>query len=319
MKKINGVLGPINIEDLGYTLMHEHILSADWSMRIAFLKDWINYEEFIELAVAEVNMAIDTGIKTIVDATPIDLGRDVSVLREVAKRTGIQIIASTGLYYNETAMLKSQNKNIFLRWFMREIEEGMQGTDTKPGVIKVASDLAGITELNGEILKAAALANIKSGIPIYTHATSINKIGIKQQDIFERQGVNLRNVCIGHCGDCNDLEYMEKILKRGSYIGLDRFGHDETFKVFNLEKRIETLIELYKRGWIEKLIVSHDFVCYLDFFGTEWREMKNIDTNNLPFDFCYFNKKVVPILLKRDITLEEINTLIIKNPQSFFG
>jgi phosphotriesterase-related protein len=317
MKKVNGVLGPIDTKDIGYTLMHEHILSVDWSMRVAF-KDWIVYDEFIELAVREVNMAKKIGIRTIVDATPINLGRDIIVLRDVAKKTGMEIIASTGFYCDETSMLKTQSEKTLSRLLLREIEEGMQGTDTKAGLIKVATDLLGVTELNRKFLKASASAHKSTGVPIYTHASISNQMGIAQQDILEDEGVDLRNVIIGHVGDCNDIDYMEKLMNRGSYIGLDRFGHDEAYKIYNTKDRIDTFVELCKRGWVDKLIVSHDFVCYLDYFDNEWDKLKNVDINNLPYDFCFFNKKVIPQLLDKGITREQIDTVMIDNPRRFF-
>lgn len=310
MKKINGALGLIDTKDIGYTLMHEHILCADWSIRIAF-PDRLVHDEFIKLAVREVNMAKDIGIKTIVDCTPINLGRDVIILREVAEKTGMQIIAATGFYFDETSELKNQSRKTFLKILLNEIEVGMQGTDTKAGIIKVATDLEGVTELNMKFLKAASLAHKKTDIPIYTHASTSNQIGIDQQDVFEDEGVDLKHVIIGHCGDCNNIDYLEKLLERGSYIGLDRFGQDEAFKNCNLQDRIDTFVELCKRGWVNKIIISHDF-------ANEWNKMKNVDINNLQVDFCYFNKKIIPKLLEKGITKEQIDTVMIGNPRIFF-
>ena len=316
MKKVNSALGPIDTKDIGYALMHEHILAADWSMRIAF-KDWIIYDEFIELAVREVNKAKKNGIKTIVDGTPINLGRDILALRDVAAKTGVHIIASTGFYSDETMMLGTKSEKTFVKLMLREIEVGMQGTDTKAGIIKVATDQLGVTELNRKFLKAAALANKETGIPIYTHTAVNSKVGLDQQDVFEDEGIDLSNVVIGHCGDCNDFEYMEKLMKRGSYIGLDRFGPDEAYRgVYNLEDKIKIFIELCKRGWIDKIIVSHDFSCFFDGFDNEWDRMKDLD--NLPCDFCYFNTKVIPKLIKGGISKKQIDTVMIDNPRRFF-
>ena len=104
MAEINGVLGPIKSEELGFTLMHEHILIANWSMRAAF-DDWVNLDEVIEFASAEAKSALERGVKTIVDLTPINIGRDIHVIREVAARSGVQMIAATGLYYHEDPWL----------------------------------------------------------------------------------------------------------------------------------------------------------------------------------------------------------------------
>ncbi len=102
-------------------------------------------------------------------------------------------------------MLGTKSEKTFVKLMLREIEVGMQGTDTKAGIIKVATDQLGVTELNRKFLKAAALANKETGIPIYTHTAVNSKVGLDQQDVFEDEGIDLSNVVIGHCGDCNDF------------------------------------------------------------------------------------------------------------------
>ena len=100
MAQINGVLGPIDLDDLGFTLMHEHILIANWSMRQSFA-DWVDIPGHIRKATEEVRSAGERGVNTIVDLTPINLGRDIHVIREVAERAEMQVIAATGLYWTE--------------------------------------------------------------------------------------------------------------------------------------------------------------------------------------------------------------------------
>ena len=97
MATVNGVLGPIETEDLGFTLMHEHILVANWAMRRCF-PGYVDEGELIRDAVREVNSARDRGVRTMVDLTAINLGRDIHVIRNVAEKTGMQLIAATGFY-----------------------------------------------------------------------------------------------------------------------------------------------------------------------------------------------------------------------------
>ena len=100
MAKINGVLGPIDTADLGFTLMHEHVLVANWSMRQAF-SDWIDARAVADRATEELGAARELGVRTIVDLTGINMGRDIHVIREVAERSGVQIVAATGFYWTE--------------------------------------------------------------------------------------------------------------------------------------------------------------------------------------------------------------------------
>ena len=94
MAKINGVLGPIDTGDLGFTLMHEHILIANSAMRQAFA-GWVDVDDVVRFATEEAKAAGSRGVRTIVDLTPINLGRDIHVIREVAERARMQIVAAT--------------------------------------------------------------------------------------------------------------------------------------------------------------------------------------------------------------------------------
>jgi phosphotriesterase-related protein len=93
---INSVNGLLHVDELGTTLMHEHILQANWSMRMSF-KDWFDYDSFIEWASEDIRRTKETGVQTLVEQTPVCLGRDIHAIKAVADRTGMQIIASTGL------------------------------------------------------------------------------------------------------------------------------------------------------------------------------------------------------------------------------
>ena len=97
MATVQGVLGPIDTADLGFTLMHEHVLVMSWSMRQA-LPGWLARDELVAHAVAEAQAARERGIRTMVDLTPVNLGRDIAILREVAEKAEMQIIAATGTF-----------------------------------------------------------------------------------------------------------------------------------------------------------------------------------------------------------------------------
>ena len=102
---IQGVLGPIDTAELGQTLMHEHITCADWSMRMNFGARFFEFDQVAEIAAGQLGKAKALGVRTVVDGTPVNLGRDIRLIREVARRTGLNFIASTGFYYQEEPWL----------------------------------------------------------------------------------------------------------------------------------------------------------------------------------------------------------------------
>ena len=315
MKTINGVFGPIPIKELGFTLMHEHLFSADWSMRTAFLKDWVDVDEFIPMLVKELNIAKIYGVDTIVDMTPINLGRDINVLRKAAKLCDIQVIAATGFYWNEEPWLYDKDERIIVDLLLKDILEGIQGTDSKAAILKCATGPLGMTEINKMTFRIVAAAHKESHVPIYTHTIADSKMGHLQLDILEKEGIDIENVVIGHLGDTTDINYLESVLKRGCYIGLDRFGDDSRL---SLDDRANTLTTLCKRGYIDKLIVSQDYCAFLDQGIYNWKDYIGLDVSKLEVDFTYIHRRVIPELLKRGITEQQIHRMMVLNPQEFF-
>ena len=304
MGRANGVLGPIESEDLGFTLMHEHILICNWSMRQSF-EDWIDIPEAIQNATEEVTQAQALGVGTLVDMTPINLGRDVHVMREVAERAEAQIVAATGLYYHHEPWMGGWEVDRLVEWLLRDIEKGIQGTDSKAGIIKAATAEAGVTPDNLQTLQVAARLQRASGIPISTHTTPHNESGLLQQDVFEAEGVDLGRVVIGHCGDSDDLDYLEKILNRGSYIGMDRFGLD---MILSTERRVSTVARLCERGWAHRMVLSHDACCSIDFYpkGTPMPPQWN---------YRHICTDVVPALRAEGVSEADLTEMTVMNPR----
>ena len=304
MAHVNGVLGPIEGEDLGFTLMHEHILIANWSMRQSFA-DWLDVDAHVLHASAEVRRAAEHGVRTIVDLTPINLGRDIHVIRAVAERAEAQVIAATGFYFHDEPWLAGWEVDRLVEILLRDIEVGIQGTDSKAGIIKAATAEAGVTKINRKTLQVAARLQKASGVPISTHTTPHDRNGLDQQDVFEEEGVDLSRVVIGHCGDTSDLEYLEQILRRGSTIGMDRFGLD---MIMPMQERVVTIAELCRRGWAERMVLSHDACCHIDFFppGTPMPPRWN---------YRHICDDVVPALRKEGVSEEEIRAMTVDTPR----
>ena len=310
--KLPGVLGPIDSSELGCTLVHEHVNGACWNMRMSF-PEWHSAEKFVERATVYMKALKAEGVDTVIDFTPINIGRDIKSIIRVAEATGMQMMSVIGFYYGDDAWMHGATEDIFYGIFMHDIEKGMEGTGIKPCIIKVATDAHGISPINRMILRAGARASIASGLPIYTHASHYNGMGKAQQDVFEEMGVDLSHVCIGHCGDTSDVDYIEDILKRGSYVGLDRFSFDN---INPLENRVRTACELVKRGYTDRLFLSHDRVVWpvSDFY----ENLPDYDPDTETLDMRYLNRVAIPELMKNGITGEQIHTMLYKNVPAFF-
>jgi len=309
MAAINGVRGPIDSGTLGFTLMHEHVLVANWAMRQAF-PDWIDRAAVIARAVEEARAAKARGIRTLVDLTPINLGRDIRVIHEVAEQADIQIIAATGFYWTEEPWLQGWEPAALADLLIRDVTEGIQGTTIKAGIIKAATDHLGVTELNRKLLQIAARVHRATGVPISTHTAVQERTGLAQQDIFAEAGVDLSRVVIGHCGDTEDIALLEEILRRGSFIGMDRFGLD---LILPMEKRVSVIAELCRRGWVDRLVLSHDACCHIDWFPAA--EIRRLAPR---WSFRHIPDDVLPALRRDGVTEAQIVTMTVENPRRVF-
>jgi phosphotriesterase-related protein len=309
MATIQGVLGPIDTADLGFTLMHEHVMVATPAMRQAF-PDWVDRDAVVAHATAELRAAMARGVRTMVDLTPINLGRDITVIRDVAERTGAQIVAATGFYWTEEPWLQGWEVDRLVERLLRDVTHGIQGTAVRAGIVKAATDRLGVTDVNRKLLQVAARLHRATGLPISTHTDVHHRTGLAQQEVFAEEGVDLRRVVIGHCGDTDDVEHLEEILRRGSTIGMDRFGLDF---ILPMEKRVSTIAELCRRGWVEQMVLSHDACCHIDWFPRE-----TVAQLAPRWTFRHIPDDVLPALRAEGVSEADLHTMTVANPRRIF-
>lgn len=178
MKKINTVLGPISPEDLGLTLVHEHISVGFPGWECDPLSRPYDRETMARRSLKSLEQVKAYGVQSIIDATPADLNRDVDLLKEVSEKLRINIICATGRYTEDMgkwAYLKQRMKSRIgdmqtelYEGFMQDITQGIGPSAVKPGVIKVATGLNTISPLEEALLRAAARAAKETGLPIIT-------------------------------------------------------------------------------------------------------------------------------------------------------
>lgn len=313
-KKIPTLTGEIDVSELGYTLTHEHYVSLDWSMRIAF-PQLFEADIFCERAEYLIKKAMENGLTTIVDLTCINNGRDVELMKRISERTGLQTVFSTGLYFNEKPWVPGRPAEFIADLFIQELTEGVQGTGIRPGVIKCATDKYGFSEINKTILKATGIAASETKVPVFTHTVAAMKHGLQQQELLEQEGVDLRRVVIGHVGDTNDLDYVEELMKRGSFVGLDRFGSEGGLTD---EERINNLLKLIEHGYIHQILISHDYPLFYDWGSNNWQIEKSIPVEKVRVGFSHIPGRIVPELRKRGLSQAEIDILMIENPRRLF-
>ncbi len=311
MPTVNTVTGAVDVAALGFTLMHEHVYVLTEGLNAEFPHLWDRGAR-MKQAVADLSEAKAHGISTMVDLTVLGLGRDVGFVREAAQKSGMQIIAATGLYtYDEVPhYFATRSIDQMADIFVRDIEVGIQGTDVKAAILKVATDEKGVTTGVEKVLRAVARDHRRTGVPISTHTHAASEQGLNQQRIFTEEGVDLSRVVIGHSGDTEDVTYLEKLIAAGSYIGMDRFG---LHQLLPTEKRVAIVAKLVERGHAQHMVLSHDAMCYIDWYPEEMRSA-------LPdYNYLHIPDVAVPALRAAGVSDEQIRTMTIDNPRRVFA
>src|ERR1044072_7487247 len=317
--QISTARSAIDSSQLGVTLMHEHIFVLSPEIMQNFPESWGDEEKRVADAIRRLDELKSGGVDSIVDLTVIGLGRYITRLNRIASATNINIIVATGIYtYNDVPMYfhyqgpgtELGGPEFMTDMFVRDIEEGIADTGVKASILKCATDRQGVTEGVERVLRAVAGAHRRTGVPISTHTHAHTERGLEQQRIFEEEGVDLSRVVIGHSGDTTDIDYLEKLIAQGSYLGMDRFGIDT---ILPFEDRVKTVAEMCKRGHADKMVLSQDAACYND-----WLPEEALPVVLPRWHFLHIHNDVIPALKEQDVTDEQIQQMLVDNPRKIF-
>ncbi|MGE0383989.1 MAG: phosphotriesterase [Gammaproteobacteria bacterium] len=314
---VNTVNGPVRCADLGRTLMHEHLAVsfAGWDTDPTASRPALR--EMIAECVDRVEELKSAGYRSLVDPCPIDLGRHVELMGEVAARTGFNIVFATGLYHqalgaNAYWRLRMHASPEPVRHmaevFAREITDGVGGSGARAGIVKIATSQPRITDFEKAVFAAAALAAKATGAPITTHTDAV--LGQEQQALLREHGVPAHRIVIGHCCGTADHDYHMRLVEGGTYLGFDRFGMSV---VQPDELRVQSLLKLVARGAMSRLAIAHDSVwCYV---GDFMRLDGGFARKRSPM---HFDRVIAPMLREAGVTAAQIDSMLIDNPRRYF-
>jgi phosphotriesterase-related protein len=314
MSEVQTVQGAVDADELGLTLVHEHVRFRDE----AVAEQWPGrYDDQLELdaALLAVNQAKDRGVRTIVEPTAMFGGRDVRFLKRVADETDVRIVACTGIYSYDYLPHYFENRDVDVMadHFVEDIEIGCQGTDIRAAFLKCAADAAGVTEHVEKIHRAVARASLQTGAPIMAHSMPAVATGPRQVEIFAEEGVDMAKVQIAHCGDTDDVDYIQGLIDKGVYVGLDRYGLEMYLPI---DKRNATAIELLRRGNAERLMISQDFCASIDWFPLEAAEAFESQGAIRNWSMTLVFDEVVPTLREAGAMDDaSFDTIFVQNPK----
>jgi len=283
-------------------------------------------KNFIKRAVTKLKEARNEGIDTIVDLTTADLGRDIRLSQEISYLSGVQIIACTGHWSYPALSMESRSVDELQEFFLREIEHGIENTDIKAGVIKVATDKEGVTPFIENVLRAAARTSKATGVPIETHSYALppNPTGTLQADIFDSEGVNPSKVSIGHSDNSVNMDYLMVLAARGYTLGMDHMSRGvlpagqtappeiAPYLWGAKTRRIKSLIDA---GYKKQLLISNDWIFADTAFATGTLDAMELSN---PDGILFVKRRVIPYLKELGVTDDIIDTITVDNPFRFW-
>jgi len=316
--EVETVRGPVPTAELGVTLMHEHVFvlspesAANWS------DEW-DEEPRVTEAIGKLTELAAAGVRTIVDPTVDGLGRDIRRVARVNEALpGLNIIPATGAYtYADVPHWFAQRgpgalpdlPEPMVDLFVRDVQEGIQGTAIKAAFFKCAIDHHGLTAGVERIMRAVGKAHAVTGAPVMVHNNPGQDTMAHVQRVLDDEGVDPRRVLLAHVGDSTDVDRLAGLAERGYLLGMDRFGLDP---ILGFDDRVNTVVALCERGWSGRMVLAHDTSCYID-----W-----IDPNLMQFlpnwHYLHIHQQVLPALAERGVTQDQIDQMLVTNPREWF-
>jgi phosphotriesterase-related protein len=320
MATVETLDGPLDTAKLGAVLMHEHVFNLTWEIQVVH-PGFNGWDPDAELPKARAKLAElkAAGVDTIVELSPIGLGRSLALIRSACEGSGLNVILATGLYTYDVmprpwhfsgpgTLLDGPEP---LDELMRcDLREGIERSGVRPGILKCAIDAAGLTEHVDRVLRSVCRIHHETGRPICIHTSAPHQRGREALQVLGEEGIDPRRVMLAHCGDSSDLEYLEELAASGALLGMDRFGLDP---LLGFEDRVATVVAMCERGHAERMILSQDACCFSDWFAPGVREQMAPN-----WHYLHVIRDVIPELRRRGVTEEQVERMMRANPREFF-
>jgi phosphotriesterase-related protein len=309
MKKpqVMTINGWIDAAQMGKTLIHEHFLVDFIGAAQTNTNRW-DKEKVIAKVLPYLSEIKALGIKTVFDCTPNFLGRDVELLKLLAQKSGLQILTNTGYYgavnnkylpqwaFTETA------EQLAERW-IKEFRNGIDGTNLKPGFIKIGVDSGkNMTELHQRLVKAAGFTHLATGLTICSH-TGPAHIAFEEIEILNSIGVGPSAFVWVHAQGENNKAGHTKAARMGTWVSLDGIGWGD-FQTY-----ADSIDLMKSNGVLNRLLISHD---------AGWYKPDEPDGGDFK-GYTNIFQELIPLLKQKGFTDADFEQILVRNPAEAFA
>jgi phosphotriesterase-related protein len=299
------VNGPVKVADMGVTLTHEHVL-------VDFIgADSISDKRYVRADVVRkvlpyLREVKKSGCVTFFECTPAFLGRDPQLLKILSDSTGLNIVTNTGFYgannnkYIPSYALNKTSDQLASEW-IREWEDGIDGTGIKPGFIKIAVNKDSLSDFHKILITAAARAHLKTGLTIASH-TGPAVPAVQQLEILMKEGVAPEAFIWVHAVNEKDPANLVRAAQAGAWISLDNLNEK------NIDQHLKILRIMKQNDLLNKVLLSHD---------AGWYDPAK-ENGGIFRGYTTLFEKLIPALLESDFKEDEIHQIIVVNPAKAF-
>lgn len=303
-RRVQTVLGPVDAGKFGFALAHEHVMC-----------DFIGAEETgrhrweVDAVVARMRPFLqqikERRITGFVDCTPAYIGRDPRVLKRLAEETGVHIVTNTGYYggagdkYVPKHAYSESADRLADRW-VKEWEEGIEGSGVRPGFMKIGVDEAAgnppkLSEIDAKLVRAAARVSKKTGLSTVCH-TGGGPAGIAATQLFVAEGGDPARFIVGH-SDGHGIHVNQQVAGLGAWVSFDAISRQP------LEQHLKLVSGMIGQH-TNRLLLSHD---------NGWYNVGEVNGGEVR-DFNYIADTFLPALRKTGVTEQTIRQLTVDNP-----
>ena len=299
--RVMTVLGPIPARAMGFTLPHEHVL-CDFIGAENVSRDRYDADEAFRVMRPFLMEAKGRGVRSFVDCTPMFIGRDPQLLLRLSRETGLHLLTNTGLYkepFLPDYAFKESAEALADRW-TREFTDGIEGTEIRPGFIKIAVNPGKLLEVQKKILRAAMITSRRTGLAIGCH-TGHAEAAMESLDLLRKEKFPLRKYIVIHSDGIGEAQ--ERVAQAGAWVSLDAVGG------LPIVEHVKMITALIGRGHVGRLLLSHD---------AGWYNVGD-PKGGTPRPFTALSDSLLPALRSAGVTEGEIRRLTVTNPRQAFA
>jgi phosphotriesterase-related protein len=299
-------LGDLAASDLGAILPHEHVAADLRPLNEREPDSDHPIEAIRKLIEPEVRAAESLGVTAIVEATPIGVGRRADAIEAISAETGMPFVVATGVYREPWVppWIRQLTSTELTDWMLRELEDGISGTTTRAGWIKLSAGDEGMTPEEERILRAAARAAVVTGCTIGSHTVRADVVDA-QLDVLESEGFPVHRFVWIHAQLEPATTRHLDLARRGCWIEYDGIGRSPS-----IEDYLALVGALAEAGYEDRVLLSQDSGCY---------DPGNPEGGLALGPYTNVHEQFIPALLSAGFDQEFVDSLTIRNPFNAFA